>query len=78
MSTKERGSHFVVLSDDEGQLYAINRLQLHQYRIAGDGKEFLEKLAPAGLAADTSSHDNTRAGVGAYRILGAFSENSLR
>lgn len=44
MSTKTSSNHLIVLSDSEGQLYAIDVLKLNQYRMAGDRKK-IEQLS---------------------------------
>jgi|SRR5208283_3732580 len=65
-SSAPSDEYLLVLSDKEGQPYAIRRLQLDQYRITGDEKQFFERL----VAVDPSGDE-------AFTIIGTFPEASL-
>jgi hypothetical protein len=68
----EAKQQFVVLSDGEGQYYVVNTLQLPQFRIQGDAKEFADKLSAAGRDASVTS----RSAEG-YAMVGVLPEESL-
>jgi hypothetical protein len=76
MSTTAKSYDFVVLGDDEGQLYVIHRQQMNQYRMIGETNE-CEKFLADGCAINTTLRNNTPGVVEAFRILGVFSEDSL-
>lgn len=76
MSTTAKSYDFVVLDDDEGQLYVIHRQQLNQYRMIGETNE-CEKFLADSCAINTPLRNNTPGVVESFRILGVFSEDSL-
>ncbi|MBD2526903.1 hypothetical protein [Nostoc sp. FACHB-133] len=77
MSTTAKSNDFIVLSDDEGQIYVIHRLQLNQHRIVGEREDF-EKFLADNLAVNTTLDESKQAGVEAFRVLGVLSEDSLK
>jgi len=76
MSTTK--NNFLVLSDHEGQFYAINILHLNRHRIVEDENGSFKKHITKNLVDNTTSHEKTPTGVEGFNILGIFSEDFLK
>jgi len=62
------GTHdYILLSDDKGQLYAIHRLRLQQFKIEDDEKGSIKKIIA----------DNVTTNTTAYKILCVVSKDSF-
>lgn len=76
MSTTEK--NFLILSDNEGQFYAIHLFHLNQYRIVEDEKGSFKKHLTKNLVDNTTSHNNTPTDAEAFKVHGVLSKDSFK